>query len=224
MKLSEIKGQIPDVLYDKIQSFGILELRPAQEKAIRAEVLNHSNVLVCTPTASGKTLIAEMAMMSAVLNKKGKSIYVVPLRALASEKFQSFTKRYGDVARIALTVSDVDSVDARLEDYDIIICTSEKLDALIRHDVPWIHSVNVVVIDEIHLLNDVSRGPTLEVLITYLKSKIQPQIVGLSATIGNPEQLAQWLNANLVIDKWRPVELREGIFLDGQIEFMAKRK
>jgi helicase len=114
----------------------------------------------------------------------------------------------------------MDSDDRYLAEYDLIITTSEKLDSLIRHSAPWINKIGVLVVDEIHLLNDQSRGPTLEILLTILTTKNKNlQIIGLSATIGNPEQLSEWLGAELVEDSWRPVELRKGIFHDGEIKF-----
>lgn len=206
-------------LKERIESFGFSELRPAQRKAIAAGLLARENVLVCTPTASGKTFIAELAMLNTILFEGGKALYIVPLRALASEKFGQFTKRYGDLVRVALSSSDVDAVDAQLADYDIIVLTSEKLDALMRHEAPWLSAVKVVVVDEIHLLNDVDRGPTLEIVITRLRRQLRPQILGLSATIGNPDQLADWLGAELVEDDWRPVELKKGIIQGGEIEY-----
>ena len=108
-------------------------------------------------------------------------------------------------------------------DYDFIFTTSEKLDSLTRHNSPWLKYVKTVIIDEIHLLNDPGRGPTLEILITILK-KLLPkmQLIALSATIGNPEELSEWLDAELVIDKWRPVKLEEGVYLDGEIDFSER--
>jgi len=80
--------------------------------------------------------------------------------------------------------------------------------------------VSVIIIDEIHLLNDTNRGPTLEILITILRQLLKKvQIIGLSATIGNSEELAEWLKAELVIDNWRPVKLHKGVYLDGEVEF-----
>jgi len=97
----------------------------------------------------------------------------------------------------------------------------EKLDSLLRHHAPWLKDVKTVVVDEVHLINDVERGPTLEVLITILKTLLKDiQIIALSATIGNPKDLADWLNAELIIDKWRPVKLEQGVFLNGEIEFV----
>jgi helicase len=211
---------IPDKLKEILTQEGITEFRPAQQKALEAGLLDGKNLLVCTPTASGKTLIAELAAGKAILEGKGKAIYIVPLVALANEKYKDFKRKYEHLFRIALSVGDFDSSDPYLIDYDLIICTAEKLDSLIRHQAPWLRFVSVVVADEIHLLNDVSRGPTLEILLTVLKQILpQVQILGLSATIGNPQQLADWLGAGLVEDDWRPVPLHKGVYLQGKIEF-----
>lgn len=219
MQLEEWKGKIPEKIYALLERRGFLTLRPCQTKAIAAGLFSEKNLLVCTPTASGKTLVGELAALNAVLEKKGKAVYVVPLRALASEKYTQFTNNYPEL-KIALTSGDVDSADSYLASYDIIITTSEKLDSLLRHRTPWISSVKTVLVDEIHLLNDPKRGPTLEVLLTLLR-KLLPtlQVIGLSATIGNPDELAKWLDAALVVDSWRPVRLDKGVYLDGKIEF-----
>lgn len=220
MNIDGIKGKIPQKLHEAVAAAGVAELRPAQVKAVDAGLLEGKNLLVCTPTASGKTLIAELAAVSAILNKKGKAVYVVPLKALASEKNNDFRKRYGAFLKVALSIGDFDSSDPYLADYDLIICTAEKLDSLIRHHAPWIRSVAVIIIDEIHLLNDPGRGPTLEILITMLRQLLpKAQLIGLSATIGNPEELAEWLDAGLVIDSWRPVKLHQGVYREGVINF-----
>jgi len=218
MQLKEIEARIPprlfSILSDKIES-----LRPAQEKAVNAGLLDGKNMLVCTPTASGKTLIAELAAMKRILEKKGKAVYIVPLKALASEKQRDFKGRYGETCKIALSIGDIDKNDSYLADYDLIITTSEKLDSLIRHHARWINEVATIIIDEVHLLNDPHRGPTLEILITMLRQLVNAQIIALSATIGNPKELAEWLGAVLVQDDWRPVELRKGIYVDGEVKF-----
>lgn len=211
---------VPSEIKEVLAKEGIVELRPAQEKAIKAGVLDGQNILVCTPTASGKTLIAELVGCKNIISGKGKIIYIVPLVALANEKHKEFKRKYGKLFKIALSVGDFDSSDSYLIDYDFIICTAEKLDSLIRHHAPWLKYVSAVVIDEIHLLNDVSRGPTLEILITVMKQILEKvQIIGLSATIGNPLELATWLDGVLVQDDWRPVPLKKGVYHDGEIEF-----
>jgi len=219
MNLSVLKDKIPSQFYHILQQ-NITELRPAQVKSINAGVLEGKNLLVCTPTASGKTLIAELAAISAILNGKGKAVYIVPLKALASEKYNDFKKRYGSVLKVALSIGDIDSADGYLADYDFIICTAEKLDSLLRHHTPWLRSVSVVIVDEIHMLNDPKRGPTLEILLTILRQLLKNmQLIGLSATIGNAQELADWLKAELVVDKWRPVKLHQGIYMNNKIEF-----
>jgi|SRR3989338_4767973 len=219
MELKSIKNSIPGELYEILDK-EISELRPAQEKSISKGLLEGRSLLVCTPTASGKTLIAELAALKSIIGGKGKAVYIVPLRALASEKFRDFKRRYGHIIKVALSIGDTDSADSYLAEYDLIVTTSEKLDSLIRHHTPWLSGVATIVVDEIHLLNDTERGPTLEVLLTILKQLLKNvQIIGLSATIGNAEELAEWLNAELVVDDWRPVTLHKGIYMDGKVEF-----
>jgi|SRR3989338_1091778 len=219
MELSALKDSLPEKLYGILEK-EIKELRPSQEKSVNAGLLKGKSLLVCTPTASGKTLIGELAAMKYILEGKGKAVYIAPLKALASEKYKEFKRKYGNIAKIAISIGDIDSSDSYLAEYDLIITTSEKLDSLLRHSSPWVAKISVVIVDEIHLLNDSGRGPTLEVIITILKSILKEgQFIGLSATIGNPEELAAWMNAELVVDEWRPVKLYKGIYFNGEVEF-----
>ena len=215
MELIKFKNKIPSVVYGNLERLGISILRPSQVKSIKEGLFLGKNLLVCTPTASGKTLVGEMA----ILNCNKKSVYVVPLKALANEKYNQFVKRYPQF-KIALTSGDMDGDDSYLARYDVIITTSEKLDSLIRHNSPWIKDIGVFVVDEIHLLNDTSRGPTLEILITLMRHMLpELQIIGLSATIGNSSELASWLEAELVEDSWRPVRLDKGVIVENTIYF-----
>jgi helicase len=194
------------------------KLTPIQEKAVNSGLLQSKSQLICAPTASGKTLIATMAIVNKL--KEGKAIYLVPLKALANEKFKEYQELFKNTEhKVVVSTGDIDSESSYLAKYDLLILTTEKLDSLLRHKVSWISDIKVVVVDEIHLLNDPSRGPTLEIILTLIKDLISPQIIGLSATIGNPQELAQWLNADLVADDWRPVELKKGITLEGNTEF-----
>lgn len=219
---------IPKHVQEILDKQGIKELRPSQQKSIDAGLFDGNNLLVCTPTASGKTLVSELAIVNALLDPDKQArpiaVYVVPLRALASEKYKEFTKKYSKL-QVALASGDMDSDDKYLANYDIIITTSEKFDSLLRHHAPWLSRVKILTIDEIHLLNDVSRGPTLEILITIVRKTIPDiQIIGLSATIGNSKELATWLEARLVEDSWRPVRLDKGILFDNEITFPNKDK
>jgi helicase len=158
-------------------------------------------------------------MVKSILENRTKAIYIVPLKALANEKFKDFKKRYGTYMNIALSIGDLDSADKYLESYDMIVCTAEKLDSLIRHHAPWLGKVGTVVVDEVHLMNDPGRGPTLEILLTMIRELLKDvQIIALSATIGNPQELSEWLDANLIIDNWRPVKLHKGVYDGEKIE------
>ena len=217
---------IPDSIKAVLAKAGYESLYPPQEDAIRAGVLEGKNLVLASPTASGKTLIAELAILKAILEKGGKALYLTPLRALASEKFEDFSKYTsvekgpGSKIRVGLTSGDYDSSDNYLTNYDIIISTNEKADSLLRHRSSWIMDVGVVVADEIHLLTEADRGPTLEVVLTrLLKTNPKIQVIALSATIKNASELAEWLNAVPVTTEWRPVPLREGVYYDGQIQF-----
>jgi len=220
MRLSDIAREIPERMLEILREAKIDELRPCQEKAIGAGLLKGKSVLVCTPTASGKTLVGELAFAPAIMSRTGKGIYIVPLKALAEEKFRDFRQRYGKEFKVALSIGDIDSTDPFLKDYDLIITTSEKLDSLIRHSAAWLRDVKVIVVDEIHLLNDPERGPTLEILLTMLMRMLSKlQIVGLSATIGNAKELGEWLKSEVIMDDWRPVKLRKGIMMNNTVEF-----
>ncbi|MBI4979985.1 DEAD/DEAH box helicase [Candidatus Woesearchaeota archaeon] len=194
-------------------------LTPVQKKSVEAGLLTDTSLLVCAPTASGKTLVATMAIVNH-LQQGHKALYLSPLKALANEKFKEYQKLLEPTNyKAVLSTGDLDSESNYLAKYNLLILTYEKLDSLLRHRVGWLSEVKLVIIDEIHLLNDPNRGPTLEIILTLLKSLLQPQLIGLSATIGNPEELAAWLGAELVQDTWRPVELKQGIYLKGETEF-----
>lgn len=222
MRTSELCGYgIPREAVALLEEEGIEELYPPQEEAVRKGILGlERSFLVSVPTASGKTLIAELLMLRSLLEQGGKCLYIVPLRALASEKVEEF-KRYERLGiRCAISTGDYDTTDSWLAEYQIVVTTSEKADSLLRHNAPWLSDVKVLVADEIHLIHDAGRGPTLEVTIARLRH-LNPRILvlGLSATVRNAEEIASWLGAELVRSDWRPVPLREGVYYDGEILF-----
>ncbi len=211
---------------DLLSREGLVELYPPQQHAIEAGVLEGKNLVLASPTASGKTLVAELCILQHVLEQRGKAIYLAPLRALASEKFKEF-QRYsaikkpnGEHVRAGISTGDYDSSDPWLGRYDIILCTNEKADSLLRHKAPWMSELTLVVADEVHLLTEQNRGPTLEVVLTRL-TEINPniQVLALSATVRNAEEVGSWLKAGSVTTDWRPVPLKEGIYHDNQVQF-----
>ncbi len=212
--------ELPKIIEESLKERGIDKLRPPQKLSLKKGLLKGKNIVVSSPTGSGKTLVAEIAMINHFL-KGRKTLYIVPLKSLASEKYKSFRKRYEKYGvKVAVSVGDYDKDDRYLNNYDIIITTSEKADSLIRHSAEFIRQVSCIVIDEIHLIGDTDRGPTLEILITLLKEMLpNSQIIGLSATIENDKELSEWLDAELVKSDYRAVELHEGVVFDNTIIF-----
>ena len=224
MRVDELA--IPDAVKAVLAKAGYDILYPPQEDAIKAGALKGKNIVLASPTASGKTLVAEMVVLKSIVEKGGKALYLTPLRALASEKYEDFQKYTsvekapGRKVRVAVTSGDYDSSDVYLANYDVIISTNEKADSLLRHRSPWIADVSVVVADEIHLITEADRGPTLEVVLTrLLKLNPQIQIIALSATIKNATEIGEWLKGIPITTEWRPVPLREGVYCNGQIQF-----
>ncbi|MDP7976621.1 MAG: DEAD/DEAH box helicase, partial [TACK group archaeon] len=205
-----------------IASRGYERPYPPQESALEAGLLQGKNVVITSPTSSGKTLVAEIAIAQNYMkDPTSKFLYLVPLKALASEKYEEFSRAWQQIGmKVAVTTGDYDSKDEWLARYDLIIATNEKADSLLRQRPSWLGAVKVVVVDEVHLMNDESRGPTLEAVLTRLMRVLpSAQIIAMSATIGNAEELAGWLNASLVSSDWRPVPLRIGVMRDGKVVY-----
>ncbi|MEF8852501.1 MAG: ATP-dependent DNA helicase [Haloarculaceae archaeon] len=225
MDVADIPG-VPDWLPEHLRAEGIESLYPPQAEAVEAGVTRGENLVASVPTASGKTLMATLAMLSAVAGTghdgtdsggagaapQGKALYIVPLRALASEKREEFEQfeQYG--LEVGVSTGNYESEGGWLASKDVVVATSEKVDSLVRNDAPWLDDLACVVADEVHLVDDAERGPTLEVTLAKLR-QLNPdlQTVALSATIGNAAELATWLDAELVDSDWRPIELRKGV-------------
>jgi helicase len=224
LKIDELP--IPDSAKRVLLTSGLTELYPPQEEAVLAGALDGKNLVLASPTASGKTLVAELCALKHVLEGDGKVLYLSPLRALASEKWEEFKKyttvkkRNGRRVSVGISTGDYDSSDPWMGKYDIIVTTNEKADSLLRHRAKWVSDVSLVVADEVHLLNEPERGPTLEVVLARLM-QVNPdiQLLVLSATIKNVEEVAEWLKAIPVTTEWRPVTLREGVFHHDEIMF-----
>lgn len=208
-----------DSVVKVLERSGIKELNPVQKSALDAGLIGEGNMVVAAPTASGKTLVAEIAALETVRRNR-KVVYIVPLKALASEKYEEFREKYESLGlRIGLSIGDKDSSDPWLAKMDIIIITSEKLDSLLRHGIEWAEQIGLVVVDEIHLLDSPDRGPTLEIVLTRIRGISNPRILGLSATISNYEEMAGWLGARAVKSDYRPVKLLTGVWFDNKVNF-----
>jgi helicase len=208
-------------------------LLPVQSLAVDNGALNGCDQLVVSATATGKTLIGELAGVNRVLKGEGKMLFLVPLVALANQKHESFEKRYGDVANVSIRVGasrindDGNQFDPNA---DIIVGTYEGIDHALRTGRD-LGDIGTVVIDEVHTLGEDGRGHRLDGLISRLKHYVEhgttkslqsgrrqttpremdTQWIYLSATVGNPEQLTEQLEATLIEFEERPVPIERHV-------------
>jgi len=209
------------------EGWGIETLHPPQAEAIPS-IISGRNTMICIPTASGKSLVAYIGIVNQLLslNKGSRGIYIVPLKALATEKLDEL-KQLGESLglKIGLGIGDAPSENRQIDDCDILVCTSEKLDSLMRSKSEVLRRVSVVVADEFHLLNDSHRGPTMEINLARIRHLLpDAQIITLSATVGNSQDLADWLESDLIVSEWRPVSLEYATLAELDLEPRAIQK
>ncbi len=220
MRIEELP--VEPALKEALLKAGYLKLYPPQEQAIRHGVLDGKSILLAAPTASGKTLVGEIAAVSNIL-RGGKAVYLTPLKAIASEKYEKFQETYSSLGiRVSISLGDYTSRDADPGRSDLLVTTYEKFDSLTRHTPSMLQALSCIVLDEIHLASSETRGGTLEVIVANLKAESPScQMIGLSATVSNVSELASWLEAEPVVSNWRPVPLLEGVYLDGAVHYQT---
>ena len=207
--------------------WGIKTLHPPQAEAMPS-ILAGRNTMLCIPTASGKSLVAFMGLVNQIMTRNvgSRGIYIVPLKALASEKLEEL-KQLGESLglKIGLGIGDAPNEAKQIDDCDILVCTSEKLDSLMRSKSEVLRRVSVVVADEFHLVNDSHRGPTMEINLARIRHLLpEAQIITLSATVGNSQDLANWLESDLIVSQWRPVSLEYATLAELDLEPRAIQK
>jgi helicase len=185
-------------------------LNQAQAEVV-PEILGHDrNLLVVAPTGAGKTVLGMVAALRAIVQQGRKAAWLVPQRSLADEldrELASWRERGLKVERLS---GEYATDMTRLKNADMWVATTEKFEALCRTAAlrESLAEVGVLVVDEIHMLGDVTRGPVLEALLTRIRGgAAETRIVGLSATVSNAEQIADWLGADLIRSTWRPSRL-----------------
>jgi len=215
-----IPGKIKQILKDN----GIKKLLPIQLKALEAGLLENKNLLIVAGTSSGKTLIGEITGVSKAL-KGNRMIYLSPLVALTNQKYEDFKKKYSkDGLRVAIRVgmSKIDVgdeeqyiIDTDYRNADIITATYEAFDLLLRNGkANVLQDIGTVIVDEIQLLSSEDRGPEVDGLISRIKLLFpKAQIIGLSATVGNPEELAKDLKLDLLLHEKRPIPLERHVIM-----------
>lgn len=181
-------------------------------------VLNGSSLMVVAPTSAGKTFIGEMAALKAIAEGK-KAVFLLPYKALVNEKFEDFSALYGERLglRIARCSGDwQDQVGAVLRGkYDIAFFTYEKFLSLSVSSPYLLNQLGLVVLDEAQFITEPGRGMSVELLLTHLVTARQrgvaPQLITLSAVIGNTNNFDRWLDCGLLQTTERPVPLVEGV-------------
>ena len=155
-----LDSRIVSMLRDE---WGVESLFPPQSEAL-PHAISGQNLMLTIPTASGKSLVAYLALIHRLKNdlEGGRGIYVVPLKALAREKTTELKQLASKVGlNVGIAIGDRDGETGMVDESDILVCTSEKLDSLLRTNSDLMNDVGIVVSDEFHLLHDPSRGPTL---------------------------------------------------------------
>jgi len=235
-KFDEISATTDDIELVPTRSLGVqselqglLEERfdtllPVQSLAVEGGLLEGEDQLVVSATATGKTLIGEIAGLDRMLRDEGSMLFLVPLVALANQTYRDFQDAYGHLGDVTLRVgsSRIRGDGERFEPgADLIVGTYEGIDHALRTG-KNLGSIGTVVIDEVHTLKETERGHRLDGLIARLKQYCEQhpegetQWIYLSATVGNPGWLAQQLEATLVEFEERPVPIdRHVTFADG---------
>ncbi|MDO5825853.1 MAG: DUF5814 domain-containing protein [Methanosphaera sp.] len=196
-------------------------LLPVQILALNSGLLYNENMLVVSQTASGKTLIAELTGIKKALQRR-KFVYLSPLVALANQKYRYFEELYSPLGlNVVIKVGsnkinaedELKIIEKPIDNADVIVATYEGLDSILRSGrSDLLNDLGVVVIDEIHMLENRDRGSRLHGLINRLMLLYpQSQLIGLSATIHNPKELAKKFNMKLVEYDKRPVTLERHI-------------
>ncbi len=173
------------------------------------------NYLFCIPTGVGKTLLG---MLAAIKARPFKTIWCFTLKAIANEKYMDFKALFGDLGiKVGIKTGDYSSErDNYLKHYDWIVATPEAADSILTTKPSWLKEVKLVVLDEIHMVRDLERGFKYEDVVA--KSRYNGfNLVGLSATVTNAVELAQWLDANLIFSDWRMVPLKKGVLFGRQM-------
>ncbi|NIA13543.1 MAG: DEAD/DEAH box helicase [Nitrospiraceae bacterium] len=222
MKMQElIRYDVPPAIIELWRTGESDVLLPLQELAVkRSGLFGDGNLLVQAPTSSGKTFIGEMAAIQAALRRK-KVVYLVPLKALAEEKFREFREKYARYGlEVIVSTRDHREFDRQLEhgNFSIAVVVYEKLAQLLVRRPERLEEVGLIVADELEILSDPDRGAMAEILLTRIL-RAKRRLIGLSAVIGGADKLAEWMEAKLVAYERRPVELRFGVLHEGVFRY-----
>jgi ATP-dependent helicase YprA (DUF1998 family) len=194
-----------------LRYFGVEQLNPMQAAAVPRVLHSTRNLVVAAPTGSGKTLVAEAALLDAAVNHRQTGVYLVPMRALATEKRDDWRRFEAAGLHVYKTSGEDDAFDpAQAQRADIIVATPEKWDSVSRRRLPeaLVSKIGTIVANEVHLVDEPGRGATLEALLSRIRLAFPgARLVAMSGTLPNGDAIARWLDADLIASAWRPVRL-----------------
>jgi replicative superfamily II helicase len=191
-------------------------------------LLDGEHLIVSAPTSTGKTMIGELATIRGVLERK-RAIFLFPLKALVNDKLRHFNSTYGAFGIKAIKATGESTSDDIISlmrgQYDICLMTYEKFSALVLGNPYILDQIGTIVVDEVQMIADETRGVNLEFILTLLKMRrregAEPQLIALSAVIGDTNGLERWLGARLLRRTERPVPLDEGLIkADGSFRYI----
>ncbi|CAF2671985.1 unnamed protein product [Rotaria sp. Silwood2] len=229
---------LPTAVINCYQRSGISHLFAWQAECLeKASASGKRNFIFSAPASAGKTIVSELLLIKSVLETKRKALFIEPYVSIVQEKSNYFRKLFSSLhLRIASYAGAGDSHHS-FNNSHIIICTIEKANSIInrllsnRDD---LNEIGIIIVDELHWIGELNRGYLLELLLSkiiyynQLQTSINPvQIIGMSATIPNLNQLAQWLNAETYETTFRPIPLEEYIKIESILynkQFMPIRQ
>jgi helicase len=189
-------------------------------------ILRGEHLVASAPTSSGKTMLGELAAVRGALDRR-RALFLMPLKALVNDKLRQFQRVYAPFGiRIIEATGETDDIGPLLRgQYDIALLTYEKFSAIALTHPYVLQQVGTIVVDEVQMIADKGRGANLEFLLTLLKMRrregIEPQLIALSAVIGDTNGLERWLGGRLLRKVQRPVPLDEGILCyDGRFRYL----
>jgi helicase len=204
----------PSVLME-VWAKHVRDLTEIQERAVHAGALDGvTNLLVVAPTSSGKTFVGEMAATASAFTRRRHAIFIVPFKAIAEEHFLVFRERYGDLLSVVISTGDWSEYDAdiRAANFNLAVMTYEKLMGFLVHQPGLMVNCTTLVVDEVQSLSADDRGARLEMLLTQvLVGAEPPQVIALSASLDELNELDRWLKARLVMSTERPVPLTQAV-------------
>lgn len=219
----------PDELIKAWAGSSITTLNQLQIDAVNEfNILDGEHLVVSAPTSSGKTLIGELAALRGVIERK-RALFLLPLKALVNDKLRHFEETYGAFGLRTIRATGESTSDDILPlmrgQYDICLMTYEKFSAMVLGSPYILDQVSTIIVDEVQMIADKNRGVNLEFILTLLRMRrkqgIEPQLIALSAVIGDTNGFERWMGARLLRRDERPVPLDEGIIrLDGTFRYI----